>query len=271
MKFFKLPLAGIISFILWMPCFGQLTLKTGDTTYNNWRYAVVHIESVYQRPGKLLIRDTLNGTAFFLADNNKIYLVTAKHIVKAALYKKNEKLIIDSLYINTVLDRKGLNITHLSSQNNSIIFTDDEEDIAIISLQNNNGILNYMLKSHCRPLSIKLFDTTAIHYPDEKVLISSSSTFTFLGKKNITFGFSLGKVKSYDQAHKSFIVTYSALQGENGAPVMAGNQLVGILSYQSGLQGNKDIINHPYFVAKSINVVKTAYILTALRKLQKEE
>jgi hypothetical protein len=44
--------------------------------------AIVYIESVYQRAGAVKGTDTLSGTGLLLADGDKVYLVTAKHVIQ---------------------------------------------------------------------------------------------------------------------------------------------------------------------------------------------
>src|SRR5476649_595922 len=75
--------------------------------------AIVYIESAHQKPGAPKgVNDTLTGTAFLLADSDKVYLVTAKHLLTAALIGKNQQLANNSIFISPTWkkDDKGVKL-----------------------------------------------------------------------------------------------------------------------------------------------------------------
>jgi len=102
--------------------------------------AIVYIESAYQRPAGGA--DTLTGTAFLMVDSNKVYLITAKHLIIAALTGKNQQLANNTIFISTTWksEDKGMKILGLSGwgiHKRPYVFSSDNEDIAIISFQKN--------------------------------------------------------------------------------------------------------------------------------------
>lgn len=242
--------------------------------------AVVYIESTYQRPGASVgTKDTLTGTAFLVADSAKVYLVTAKHLMVAALIGKNQQLANNSILINAsyVNNDKGIKLLGLSDRNihkRPFILSSDRLDIAIISFQKNKykKILAAILKKGRKPVSIDSIDTSNDHYPGESIFQSAYLTFKNpAGKRTSMQGLAPGKIKTYNKTQPSFTIDKFINQGNNGSPVFLNGKIIGILSNETGILTNADIIADPYRRAKSATIIKAAYILPLLRKLQLNE
>ena len=238
--------------------------------------AIVYIESVYQSPAG--DADTLTGTAFLIADSSKVYLVTAKHLVIAALTGKNQQLANNSIFISASWksEDKGMKILNLSGwsiRKRPFVFSSDNEDIAIISFQKNKykKILAAILKQECKPISIEAFDT-ADHYPGDSFFLPAYETLIDNeGKKIRSKGISPGKIKTFNHALPSFTIDHYINQSNNGSPIILNDKVIGILSNEDGILTNKDIIREPYRTAKSATVTKASFILSLLRKLQQNE
>src|ERR1700760_549385 len=73
----------------------SVSSKTADLTMD----AVVYIESDYPKAGQTGANETIRGTAFLIADSSRVYLVTAKHLVQASLYGKNQQSTNNTIFI----------------------------------------------------------------------------------------------------------------------------------------------------------------------------
>ncbi len=136
---------------------------------NQWKEAVVKIESIQQRynfrqvdsilekqtdtikalsqhekyniQGELLtLRDTIRGTGLLVSDGNKIYLVTAKHLIKATENAPNGSETINNLiWFKTNIGNKISNDVSLSNLSRGLtflqpyVFSPDQNDLGIIS------------------------------------------------------------------------------------------------------------------------------------------
>ena len=258
----------------------QIVLKRGDTTYDKWKNAIVYLESAYNTGPSFLTKDTLTGTAFLINDSEKFYLVTAKHLIKNTLYGKNEKLANDSVFIKANLrsaNEGGMNIKDLLNKDahkSPVFFAADNADIGIISLQKDEHkkVLTYLLNQGCKPISIEFIDAESTHLPDEFVLMSAYSIFKGGSSRKIkAVGLSIGQITSYEKNLPFFTMKLGVHQGNNGAPVIADNKLIGMVSNEVGVLTNADIIAYPFSTSTSATVTKASYIIACLRKLQQVE
>jgi len=159
---FKYPstyflLVGILFFSPF--CLHAQKIIHGDTSYTKWQRSVVRLKSIYKRENPQTGSDTLLGSAFLVSDHNKLYLVTAKHLIQSTLNGKNEQLANNFVFIRAGLNINNwqeikstyLNIGGLYNKDvnkSPVVFSSDEEDIAIISLQKKEtrDIAVYLLK-----------------------------------------------------------------------------------------------------------------------------
>jgi hypothetical protein len=264
-------------------------IKKGDTSYAKWQNSLVHVQSIYTSKELSIAKDTLIGTAFLINDHNKLYLVTNKHLLQADLYGKNEQLANDSVFIFANHDFKGnFNISGLGSSNKAaVVFTDDEEDIAIISLQKKEyaPIAAYLL-GRGKPVPIGMIDTGNNRQSGEWLMQYGYSAYKApksWDKGNIHLsgimvngvGLGVRQIDQYDPSASFFIIKSTPIgkimPGENGGPVIANDKLIGILSNATGIVSNHDIVQTPYYTIPTGRVIKAAYIVRCLRKLQQIE
>jgi hypothetical protein len=244
-----------------------------------WRTAF-YLSSIYHHNNKT---DTLTGTAFLIADNDKVYLVTAKHLIRASISGANQQLINDNIFISSSTNINDLGMPFASVDNNNnplkpYILSSDNEDIAIISLQKDayKNILNMIKSEGFVPLSISSVEA-----------INSSS----IGGNQMFFPLTWNTFKSAESKQKirqqgmfkAFILSVnndlssiqiktSYYQGNDGAPLLTGeNKLVGMIIGSDVYADNAAILKDPYKTAKSAKVVTASQIFLQLKKLQEIE
>jgi len=271
---------------------------------SQWKKAVVKIESVQQRysPGQVDvflkkkldsightisqhetadirgeisgIKDTLRGTGLMIADGTKIYMVTAKHLIKATELSNGAETITDQLAIRTdATDKKTNEIPLLSlttglTKYKPYILSTDKEDLIIISFQKSDYKVNvaYMKQAGVVPVPVQSIASTDDNSTGEVFTIGFPAISG--SKKAEVFN---GKIASAGKSTFGFTVDMPVYPGNSGGPVIKNNKLVGILSYQSGIVTNIDAAMHPFIKANSATVIKASYILPLLRKLQANE
>jgi V8-like Glu-specific endopeptidase len=286
---------------------------TTETNITQWKKAVVKIESIQQRytfdqvdailhkkldtikgmsqhdrynqQGELLtIKDTIRGTGILVADGNKIYLVTAKHIIKATDNVGNVENINDLISIKTNANGKASNDISLMNLATNVlnlkpyVFSSNADDLGIISFQKSDykAIVAYIKQSGCVPI------------PMQSILALNNANLLgdiTNGKDDIlTIGFPalLGAEQNYPLVSKGKIIYEKELlpyltaemdffPGNSGGPVIKYNKLIGVLSYQDGIHNNIDLATHPYEKAEYAKVVNASAILPLLKQLQEHE
>jgi len=252
-----------------------------DSTLVAWMNSIVYLESVYQRSERQMpVRDTLTGTGFLIEDDHKIYMVTAKHVIIAALNDENAQSANDSVFIKAKPreDKRGLNLTHLFNADPNkmpVVFSSDEDDIAIISFQKkeNEGILSYLLNNGYKPIPIEQIDTVIENHKSDWIIMPSYSAIKGNGGREIVKAISLGQVKSVNKKLPVFTIDNIVHQGNNGAPIISklDNKIIGVFHNETNISTNADILKQPFYSAKSATIVKSSYILPLLRKLQQNE
>jgi len=290
MKYFKL-IASCFIFFFATNSYAQVTgaavdstkkfTKGIDSTLVAWMNSIVYLESVYQRSERQMpVRDTLTGTGFLIADGDKVYMVTARHVIIAALNDENAQSANDSVFIKAKPreDKRGLNLTHLFNADMNkmpVVFSSNEDDMAIISFQKkeNTGVLSYLLSNGYKPVPIELIDTMIENHKSDWIIMPSYSAIKGNGGREIVKAISLGQVKSVNKKLPVFTIDDIVHQGNNGAPVISklDNKIIGVLRNEANISTNADILKQPYYSAKSATIVKSSYILPLLRKLQENE
>jgi hypothetical protein len=237
-------------------------------------------------------RETIpvSGTAIYVTDNGKKYLVTAKHVIydpQESQSTTGPRLYRD-ISIRTpyeyFLKRKVNDASILSTGYGPVspfYLSDDATDIGIISLQ--ASLTNFLIKTleddGYVPINIADIDRSqnistgegiaAIGYPD----ISKVGVFQKRNdyQSNVvvlpvnTFG---NIAMAHDQL-SYFIGDITVYPGNSGGPVIKQDKLIGIVSGQVLIpvdQSNR--LSSRGTLAK---VIKAEYIIRGLRKLQETE
>ena len=283
--------------------FGNILAQ--NVSVEKWQKAVVKIESIqqrynmdqvdvllhkqidtlkglsqhdkYERQGQLLtIKDTIHGTGLLIADGDKVYMVTAKHLIKATENNGNEKESINDL-ISFKVNVNGnvsndVSLMNLSTNQLNIrpfVFSADDVDLGIISFQKPGykPILNYLKQIGCVPIPIQTVETS--------VVVSSGDQISLIGFPAVP-GQNLNNAKIEQgkidkELSNGFMVSVPVYPGNSGSPVIKGGKLIGVLSFQAGIKNNIDAALHPYQKANSAAVIKVSHILPLLRALQANE
>ncbi|MGZ3757446.1 MAG: S1 family peptidase [Mucilaginibacter sp.] len=231
----------------------------------------------YERQGQLLtIKDTIRGTGLLIADGDKVYLVTAKHLIKATENNGTEKESINDLIsIRVNVNGKVSNdvsLMNLSTNQLNIrpfVFSADNVDLGIISFQKPGykPILNYLKQMGCVPIQLQSIE--------KSVIVSSGDQISLIGFPAVP-GKGLNSAiiergKIDKESSGSFTVTASVYPGNSGSPVIKTGKLIGILSYQTGIKNNIDAALHPYQQANSATAINISQLLPLLRVLQVNE
>jgi len=259
----------------------------GDTSMNKWFNSIVRVQSVYKSRTVPVIRDTLIGTAFLVTDDNKLYLVTAKHLIQADLYGKDQHTANDSVSLRIKLSQTDILIRGLSApaaDRSAVVFSDDEEDIAIISLQKSaykNIAAN--LLAHVRPIPSELIDISNNHQPGELCLDFGFDDYLSPKKFNGVFlrvrgvGVKTSKIDQISPSAGFFSigstdrVILQIVPGNSGSPVVSNNKLIGLLSNPIEIANNHDALQNAYYSLHTGRVTKSFRIVESLKELQKRE
>lgn len=272
-----------------------------EPSITRWKKAVVKVESIQQRytpeqvdvllqkkldsikhgisqhetydirDGLAGIRDTMRGTGLFIADGVKIYLVTAKHIIRATELSKGLETITDLVTIRAdVADKKTndiylLNLTTGFSKYKPFILSSDDLDLGIISFQKNGykAIVAYLMQIGVVPMPI-------ISIQEGRGPGNGIFTIGFPGLSGSKKAeLSNGKMGSADKS--SFTAEMPVYPGNSGGPVIMNNKLIGILGYPAGITNKTDAATHPFVKTNSATVINASVIIPLLRKLQANE
>lgn len=285
--------------------FAQTPAKVQEPSLSQWKKAVVKIESIQQRynfaqadvilhkqidglrgisqhdtysrqDSILTIKDTIRGTGIMVSDGNKIYLVTAKHLIKATENLSNGlETINDLLSIKfDAANKKSNDISLMNLAANTVnlqpfVFSDNKTDLGIISFQKSNYkmIIAYLKQVGCVPVPIQTINNLNNNHTGDEI---STIGFPALpGSKNAVV--STGKIESVNQSVPAYKAAIAIYPGNSGGPIIKNDKLVGVLSYQAEIANNIDAAMHPFVKANSATVIKASYILPLLRKLQEHE
>jgi len=271
-----------------------VSVANAQTNPGHWKKAVVKIESIMKRYSQQEVdvllqkkldsighgisqhetydimdgfdatKDTIRGTGVFIADGQRIYLVTAKHNIKAT----GINAVSDLLTIWMDASEKKTNDIYLlnlkSTQANAAPFIfSDKEDLAIISFQRNShkAIVAYMKRNGLLPIPIQ--DIAAVNEAVKDVFTVGFPT----NNKSATS--SEGRINTVNS--EGFNANIPVYAGNGGGPVVQNNKLVGIISYPEGMTKNVELARHPHQLAGSATVIKATAIIPLLRQLQSNE
>jgi len=273
------PAATVLIFSLSSYAAGAQSWSVSNKTVTISMGAILYIESAHQRPGAPKgVKDTLTGTAFLIADSDKVYLVTAKHLIVAALTGKNQQLANNSIFISASWknDDKGMKLLGLSGwgiHKRPYVFSTDKEDIAIISFQKNKykNILATILKQERKPIPVDSIDTSASHSPGESFFLPTYYSFKEKGKRIKQEGISPGEIKIFNETSPLFSINHFVDQSSSGSPVILNDKIIGVLTHEDGVFTNADIVRAPFRTAKSARTTKASVIVSLLKKLQQNE
>jgi V8-like Glu-specific endopeptidase len=300
MKFFAINTCCAFVLIFCNNAFAQVP------AFNRWKKTVVKIESVQQRytPEQVdvllqktldsighvisqhetadirnafsAINDTIRGTGVMISDNAKIYMVTAKHIIKATELSNGLETIGDHIAIRIdATDKKTneislLNLTNGLTRAKPFVLSSDEDDLAIISFQKTNYyklVIAYMKQNGVAPIPLQSIGDLQGNAVGNEILTVGFPAL----HRSIKAEVSNGKITTINKSAANFKAALTVYPGNSGGPVIQNDKLIGILSYQSGILNNMGVVTHPFAKATSATVIKASNILPLLRKLQVNE
>jgi V8-like Glu-specific endopeptidase len=223
-----------------------------------------------------LAKDTIRGTAVLIADGNKMYMVTAKHLVvsKEPVFGKQNlnELIVGKVNINGRIsnDINFMGLTAYVAKVPPFAFSSDADDVAVISFAQKDYVnyADYLKGIGCVPIPLSAIATT-----DE---VGNGDELTVVGYPAPSFtdrstGTSTGKARTNNQTPSSFTANISVTPGYSGGPVFKSGKLAGIVGYPEDIKSNADVSKKPYAKASSAKVIKSSVILSVLRELQGKE
>jgi|GEM_PF-5715327 len=265
--------------------------------FNSWQNAVINIESEndkynindilnYIKERKKLNKDytkddslkdynllryevnKVSGTAIYVEDEDRRYLITAKHVVYDKNYtsrhlfftqenlkirsheyfeKLNSSISVKtpfSLFFKGKYNSFKIPDVNQDSATRPFKFSNDDLDIAIISLQSK---MTYQLRELLetdgyKPISIKNIDTSDNYLVGEDIFAIGYPAFSTLGKillqdKSINEDVVLplttfGKTALYSPSLYYFIADVTVNPGNSGGPIIRNNKIIGIASQQ---------------------------------------
>jgi hypothetical protein len=253
----------------------------------------------------------ISGTAIYLSDGDNRYLVTAKHVVydknytirhiyftKEDLKKRSheyfEKLnsLISvktplSLYVNGRCNLLEIPEVNQDSATRPFKFSNDNIDIAIISLQSKitYSLRGLLEEDGYKPISINDIDTIDNHVISEDLLAIGYPAFSSLTQiavqnkedyEDIVLPLAtFGKTALCNQLLYYFIADITVNPGNSGGPIIRNNKIVGIVSQQMlvDLKMNSDVdLNEVISNVKSTSplakIIKSKFIFENLNQLK---
>jgi hypothetical protein len=321
-KFFSLNYR-IYSFILSLVLLSVITCKqkptVAKTDIKRWERSVINIEcqelsytpeeidqliGIEKLQGKFLTDDQelerrvalgrqtnpVSGTAIYVADSGRKYLVTAKHVIYDPQESKSTTgpRLFRDISIRTPYEyflKKKVNDASILTTGygpvSPFYLSDDATDIGIISLQ--ASLTNFLIKTleedGYEPISMEDINRTeeittgdaiaAIGYPDisrvgvfqkrndyqSNIVVLSVSTFGNIAMAHGQLSYFIGDITVYP--------------GNSGGPIIKDNKLIGIVSGQVLIPvDHSNKLSSRGTLAK---VIRAEHILRGLKKLQEME
>ena len=121
-----------------------------------------------------------------------------------------------------------------------------------------------MKQMECKPIPSQLIDRAA-----------SGGKLTMIGFPALpgasanTVTVEEGTIK--DNTSTGFTAVLPVYPGNSGSPLIKNNKLIGILSFQAGINNNIDAALHPYQKANAATATNAAFILPLIKQLQANE
>lgn len=251
-----------------------------------------------------LITKIVTGTALYIYDGNKRYLITAKHVVydkhftdrhiattrdksyhtREFFEKMNSPIIIKTPYQLYLKGKKNISIatpeTNYDSASRNFQFSNDELDLAILSLQSKSlQVLRETLdEDGYLPLNINEIDSSnfiktgseiyTIGYPGNTIVARDGKTDIVLPL--VTFG----RVGMYHDRLPYFTGDITVYPGNSGGPVICDDQMIGIVHGQIVIPVNDaagDRVLGLYSRGSLAKIIRSSLIFPLLRKLQSIE
>jgi len=219
-------------------------------------------------------KDTIRGTAVLIADGDKMYMVTAKHLIvskeKTDGLEDINQMIIGKVNSNGQIsnDINMIGLAYFFARKPTYAFSSDQDDVAVISFASKTfkNYADYLKSIGCVPIPLQSISTDEVNKGDE--LITAGYPETSFQERSIAT--STGKVDE-NKSGNSFKAKITITPGYSGGPVFKGNKMVGIIGYPEDMASNVDVSKKPYAKKSSETVIKSAVILSVLKDLQSKE
>lgn len=303
-----------------------ITQLTQDAMIRKWQKSVVNIECKKARytsesindiidreklEGKISTQEeefarrtvlgreanAISGTALYLADSGKKYLVTAKHVIFdqqessgslwLRLYKDISVRTPYDYFLQKKVNNASIPWTSYSSAN-PFYLSDDNFDIGIISLQASATafMINTLEQDGYTPLELTDIDTlnnldageniAAIGFPDFSQIGYFEKINEYQSNVVVLPVSTFGSIAMSHPNLPYFISDITIYPGNSGGPIIKQNKLIGIVSAQiptpvSSIENNKVSTTSLYSRGSLAKVIKAKYIISGLRKLQEQE
>ncbi len=220
-------------------------------------------------------KDTIRGTATLISDGDKMYMVTAKHLIvskeKTDGMEDINQMIVGKVNINGQLsnDINMIGLSYFFARKPTFAFSSDQDDVAVISFASKNfkNYGDYLKAIGCVPIPLQSISTDEVSKGDELIAAGYPET-SFQERSTAT---NTGKVDGNNKAATSFKAKITITPGYSGGPVFKGNKMVGIISYPDDMTSNADVSKKPYAKKSSETVIKASVILAVLKDLQSKE
>lgn len=294
MKYF----ISLILVLVFSYSYGQKNKKIPqDSVIRRWQKSVFNIESSHEKytlleldqlyekfikanpnysfPDSIRFMQSLrdqfvkvSGAATYIADGDKRYLITAKHVVYDRNWSTRHKLstrdksfhtsgyfekLNSTITIKTPFDfyLKGkfnnflLPEVKQDSANRPFTFSSDDIDLAIISLQEENTIIirKALDEDGYTPIQIEDIDTLnnqivgedifAIGFPNYSILGQINKNINIYQSKDVVLPLvTIGKIAMFHNQLQYFIGDITVYPGNSGGPVISNNKMIGLVSEQ---------------------------------------
>jgi len=274
----------------------KIKMLSEDSILKKWLPAVINIEARN-------LKSASSGTAIFLKDNDKNYLLTARHVVFND-ESQDTNAICDKIFLiengterdknKKTYDANGnvfvngdewnllMNVGAGMAYGHSYIFSSVEHDLAIIDLNDpllGSKFVHTLLKRGYKPISITDIDSVcnvldnekilAIGFPDQSIVDTNPNTpILNWSSKLITIPIvAIGTTKKVN-ADYYFDATISIYHGFSGGPIIRNNKLIGIV-HGIGNTVNKTASNRlNYYLTEHLILIKSSLIIPLFRELR---
>lgn len=275
----------------------QIQQKMGDGEYTDQEY--MEMISSIMNQGSRDIRS--QGTAVFVEDEGRKYLITARHVIEDTTNNGSDK-IFNNIFRVISLDlsmqenayHRDTNLVGLNSGPEEIrqYTLSIEHDLAVISLDSpgTKFFADDLIKDGYVPVSLNDIQNVDIDVGQDIISIGFPGITSLVGQRELHPAqrywasssisvpiASFGKIGMSNQHLDFYWADISIYPGNSGGPVVSNDKLVGIVSAQPGLAGdvyetengqkvNLQVVNRVPFGM----IVKSKYIFELI-KIQREK